>query len=85
MFLILHLVMMAVILGVSFVTIFLMVFEKDLLKMIVLSAAQSTFYAIILYILLVPDVVLAYIAVAVGIYTALLMFAVKKTERYEET
>ncbi len=81
---VLHLVMLAVILGVSFITIFLMVFERDLLKMIVLSAAQSTFYAIVLYILLVPDVVLAYIAVAVGIYTALLMFAVKKTERFEE-
>lgn len=81
---VLHLVMLAVILGVSFITIYLMVQERDLLKMIVLSAAQSTFYAIALYILLVPDVVLAYIAVAVGIYTALLMFAVKKTERFEE-
>ncbi len=84
MFLVLHLVLLSVVLGASFVTIFLLVFEKDLLKMIVLSAAQSTFYAIALYILMVPDVVLAYIAVAVGIYTALLMFAVKKTERYEE-
>ncbi len=84
MFIILHLVLLSLVLGASFIAVFLLVFEKDLLKMIVLSAAQSTFYALALYILMVPDVVLAYIAVAVGIYTALLMFAVKKTERYEE-
>lgn len=81
---ILHLVLLSVVLGISFITIVLLVHERDLLKMIILSAAQSTFYAIALYILMVPDVVLAYIAVAIGIYTALLMFAVKKTERYEE-
>ncbi len=84
MMIMLHLILLSVVLGVSFITIFLLVLEKDLLKMIVLSAAQSTFYVIALYILMVPDVVLAYITVAVGIYTALLMFAVKKTERFEE-
>lgn len=84
MLLLIHLILLSAVLGASFIIIFLLVLEKDLLKMIVLSAAQSTLYAIILYILMVPDVVLAYIAVSVGIYTALLMFAVKKTERYEE-
>ncbi len=79
-----HLILLSVILALSFIIIFLIVFERDLLKMVVLSAAQSTLYALILYILLVPDVALAYVAVAVGIYTALLMIAVKRTERYEE-
>ncbi len=80
----LHLVLLSVVLACSFIVIFLLVFEKDLLKMIVLSAAQSALYSIVLYILMVPDVALAYVAVAVGIYTALLMFAVRKTERFEE-
>ncbi len=79
-----HLVLLSVILAASFIAIFLLVFERDLLKVIVLSAAQSALYSIVFYILLSPDVALAYVAVAVGIYTALLMFAVKKTERYEE-
>lgn len=79
-----HLVLLSVILAASFIAIFLLVFERDLLKMIVLSAAQSALYSIVFYILLSPDVALAYVAVAVGIYTALLMFAVKKTERFEE-
>ncbi len=80
----LHLILLSLVLGSSLIAIFLLVFERDLLKMVVLSAAQSTFYALALYILLVPDVALAYVAVAVGIYTALLMLAIKKTERYEE-
>ncbi len=79
-----HLVLLSVILAASFIAVFLLVFERDLLKVIVLSAAQSALYSIVFYILLSPDVALAYVAVAVGIYTALLMFAVKKTERYEE-
>jgi len=76
--------MLSVILACSFVVIYLLVFEKDLLKMVVLSAAQSSLYVLALYILMVPDVALAYVAIAVGIYTALLMFAVKKTERFEK-
>ena len=80
---VLHLVMLLLALGASFIAVFLLVFERDLLKMIVLSAAQSALYALALYILMVPDVALAYIAVAVGIYTSLLVLAVKKTERYE--
>ncbi len=79
----LHLIMLSVILACSFVVIYLLVFERDLLKMVVLSAAQSSLYVLALYILMVPDVALAYVAVAVGVYTALLMLAVKKTERYE--
>ncbi len=80
----LHLLLMTVILAVSFIVIFILVHERDLLKMTVLSAAQSALYGLLLYILLVPDVALAYIAVSVGIYTALLMFTIKKTERYEK-
>jgi len=81
---VIHLILLSVVLGASFIVIYLLVHERDLLKMVVLSAAQSTLYALALYILMVPDVLLAYIAVAVGIYTALLMYAVKRTERYEE-
>ncbi len=82
--LILHLAMLSIILGASFILIYLLVLERDLLKMAVLSAGQSALYALALYILMVPDVALAYITVAVGIYTALMVLAVKRTERYEE-
>lgn len=58
--------------------------EKDLLKAIGFSAGQSVAYSLIFYVMMAPDVLLAYVAVAVGIYTALLVFVVSKTTRYEE-
>ena len=35
------------------------------------------------YLLMAPDIVLAYVAVGVGIYSVVLLFAISKTERYE--
>ena len=80
----LHLIMLSAVLGASFVAVFLLVLERDLLRVVVLSAAQSALYALALYILMVPDVALTYVAVAVGLYTAIFMLAVKRTERFEE-
>ncbi|MBC7095404.1 hydrogenase subunit MbhD domain-containing protein [Thermococcus sp.] len=62
---------------------YLAITERDLLKAIGFSAVQAIAYSIAFYILMAPDVVLAYIAVAVGIYSALLVFVVSKTGRYE--
>jgi len=55
------------------------IIEKDLLKAIGFSAIQAIAYAIAFYILMAPDIVLAYVAVAVGIYSALLIFVVSKS------
>lgn len=58
--------------------------SKDLLKATVFSAAQSAAYALAFFLLMAPDIVLAYIAVAIGIYTVVLLYVISKTERYEE-
>ncbi|MEM1867638.1 MAG: hydrogenase subunit MbhD domain-containing protein, partial [Thermosphaera sp.] len=63
--------------------VFLAITEKDLLKAIVFSAGQSIAYSIILQLFVAPDVLLAYIAVSVGIYSALLVYIVSKTERFD--
>ncbi|OYT40800.1 MAG: sodium:proton antiporter [Desulfurococcales archaeon ex4484_58] len=79
-----HLLMLLVasLLGLFFS--YMAITEKDLLKAIAYSAGQGVAYSILFYLLMAPDVVLAYIAIAVGIYSALLVFVVSKTTRYEE-
>lgn len=81
---ILHLIILLVssILGLFFA--YMAITEKDLLKAIGFSAGQSVAYSLIFYILMAPDILLAYIAVSVGVYTALLVFTISKTVRYEE-
>ncbi len=79
----LHLAILAIttLLGLTFS--YLAITEKDLLKAVAYSAVQAIAYAIIFYLLMAPDIVLAYVAIAVGIYSALLVFIIGKTERYE--
>ncbi|MFA4639715.1 hydrogenase subunit MbhD domain-containing protein [Pyrococcus kukulkanii] len=78
-----HMIILAVVAILGMVFSYLAVTEKDLLKAIGYSAVQAVAYAVAFYILMAPDVVLAYIAIAVGVYSALLVFVVSKTERYE--
>jgi len=79
-----HLIMMLIsaILGLIFT--YMAITEKDLLKAVAYSAGQAVAYSIIFYLLMAPDVLLTYIAVAVGIYSALLVFVISKTTRFEE-
>jgi len=65
---------------ISMVATFMAVLERDLLKAVLFSAVQSTAYAFIFYILMAPDV---YVPVAVGLYPAVILFLIKKTERFE--
>lgn len=81
---VLHLVMLSIVLTLGFVFAYLAIHEKDLLKAVVFSAGQAAMYVIAFYLLLVPDIVLAYAAVGVGIYSAVMIIAIKKTERYEK-
>ncbi|NJE26965.1 DUF4040 domain-containing protein [Thermococcus sp. MV5] len=78
-----HLLMLLITVIIGLIFSYLAIIEKDLLKAIGFSAVQAIAYAIAFYILMAPDIVLAYVAVAVGIYSALLVFVVSKTERYE--
>ena len=79
----LHLAILAITALIGLAFSYLAITEKDLLKAVAYSAVQAVAYAIIFYLLMAPDIVLAYVAIAVGIYSALLIFIIGKTERYE--
>ena len=57
--------------------------EKDLVKAVVFSALQSVAYAIIYGVLMAPDILYAYIAVGIGIYPVIVLYAIAKTYRFE--
>lgn len=68
---------------ISVVATYLAVEAKDFLVAVVLSAVQSTAYALIYYVLMAPDIVLVYVPVSVGLLPAVSVLLIKKTERYE--
>jgi len=78
-----HLVILAMSMILGFMFSYLAIMEEDLLKAVIYSAGQGVMFSIAFYILMAPDVLLAYIAIAIGIYTALLIFVISKTERKE--
>jgi uncharacterized MnhB-related membrane protein len=71
-------------LTLALILAYLAIVQRDLVKAAVLSAGQSLAYAFAYFILAAPDILFAYIPVAVGIYTVLLLYAISKTERFEE-
>ncbi len=68
----------------SVVATYLAIMERDLVKAVVYSAIQSTIYAFIYYMLMAPDIVLVYIPVAVGLYPAVMLILIRKTEGREK-
>ncbi len=68
----------------SVVATYLAIMERDLVKAVIYSAIQSTIYAFIYYMLMAPDIVLVYIPVAVGLYPAVILILIRKTERREK-
>ncbi|MGC8974703.1 MAG: Na(+)/H(+) antiporter subunit B [Thermoprotei archaeon] len=62
---------------------FLTVRTKDLMYAVIYSSVQSVAYALIYFLLLAPDIVLVYVAVAVGIYPLVIILLIKKVGRYE--
>jgi len=75
--------MMAFALTLAALFSYLAIKSKDLVKATVFSAGQSAAFALAFFLLMAPDIVLAYVAVAVGIYTVVLLYIISKTERYE--
>ena len=67
----------------SVVATVLAVESRDLLKAVVFSALQSVAYTLMYFLLMAPDIVLVYAAVAVGIYPLILILLIKKVGRYE--
>ena len=68
---------------ISMVATIIAILERDLVRAVIFSAIQSTAYAFIYYLLMAPDIDLVYIPVAVGLYPAVILFLIKKTERFE--
>lgn len=75
---------MAVLSLASLIAVYLAVFEKKLVKAVVFSAIQSTIYALLYYLLMAPDIALVYIPVAVGLYPAVILLLISKTEKEEK-
>jgi energy-converting hydrogenase B subunit D len=80
---ILYYLLMALTSLLSIPAVYLAIIERDLIKAVIFSAVQSTLYAFLYYLLMAPDIFLTYIPVGVGLYTALILILIKKTERYE--
>ncbi len=59
-------------------------YEKDVLKSIVIAGLESVFLSLLLLIFLAPDLLIAYIAVGLGINSVVLIYALMKGDRYEE-
>ncbi len=68
----------------SVIATYLAIIEKNLVRAVVFSAIQSTIYGFLYYILMAPDIVLVYIPVAVGLYPAIILILISKTEREEK-
>ncbi|AEH51580.1 hydrogenase subunit MbhD domain-containing protein [Pseudothermotoga thermarum] len=68
----------------SLVAVYFCIVEKDLLKALIISALQSLMYTVIFFLLKAPDIALVYIAVSGGIYSAVILFLIYKTKRFED-
>ncbi len=68
----------------SVIAVYYAIMEKNLVRAVVFSAIQSTLYAFIYYMLMAPDIVLVYIPVAVGLYPAVILILISKTEKVEK-
>jgi uncharacterized MnhB-related membrane protein len=76
-------IFLAVMSTVALVFAYLAIIQKDLVRAIIYSAVESGAYLLVFYLLMGPDLALAYVAIGIGIYPAVAFFLVKKTERYE--
>jgi len=68
----------------SVLAVYMAIKEKDLIKAVIYSAIQSSFYAILYYLLMAPDIALVYLPVGVGLIPGVLIILISKTERVEK-
>lgn len=69
----------------SVVATYLAIAERDLLASVVFTSLTGVSYTLMYYVLMAPDVVLAYVPVSSVLLPALMFLVVKSTERYEES
>jgi len=58
--------------------------ERDVVKGVVFSAIESVFYAVALSYFLAPDLLIAYIAIGLGVNSVLLLYILSRGDRFEE-
>ncbi|ADG91301.1 Na(+)/H(+) antiporter subunit B [Thermosphaera aggregans] len=68
----------------ALISTIVVVHEKDVAKAVVLTGVESVFYALALSIFLAPDLLIAYVAIGLGLNTIILLYVLSKGERYEE-
>jgi len=68
----------------ALIATYIAIFEKNLVKAVIFSALQSISFALALYLLRAPDIVLVYLPITVGVYPAAILFLIRKTEEVEE-
>lgn len=68
----------------SVITTYLAITERDMLTSVVLMTLTGISYTLIYYVLMAPDVVLAYVPVSSVLVPALMFLAIRSTKRYEE-
>jgi uncharacterized MnhB-related membrane protein len=76
-------VFLAVMSTTALVFTYFTVIQKDLVRAIIFSSVESAAYLLVFYLLMGPDLALAYVAIGIGIYPAVVFFLIKKTERHE--
>lgn len=76
-------IMMAFAALASIVFTYLAIVEKNLVQAVIFSAVQSSMYALIYYLLMAPDIALVYLPVGVGIYPAIVLLLIKKTDKVD--
>jgi len=78
------LLLAAVATTLALISTIVVVHEKDVAKAVVLTGVESVFYALALSIFLAPDLLIAYVAIGLGLNTIILLYVLSKGERYEE-
>jgi len=58
--------------------------ERDVVKAVVFSAIESVFYAVALSYFLAPDLLIAYIAIGLGVNSVLFLYILSRGDRFEE-
>ncbi|AFN04207.1 hypothetical protein PFDSM3638_07135 [Pyrococcus furiosus DSM 3638] len=79
----LDMIIQFIVLGGIILSSVLMIVTRDLLVAVLASAAMSLLLSLEFYMLHAPDVAIAEAAVGAGVVTALVMYAISKTERWE--
>ncbi len=79
----LDMIIQAIVLMGILITAYLTIRFRDLLAATLMSAAMSLLLSLEFYMLHAPDVAIAEAAVGAGVVTALVVYGIAKTERWE--